>query len=305
MTTLSVELARVEDSAGVARFWGLARTVVLAAFVATLAPAGSLGQSARLRPVHDPTQGRPSHVFHLPGIGGERRTDHQWADGLADGGAVLGGRGGVEIFDWTDGRRGLQALVAYDRNREQARQLASMLVDRRRHHPAEPIVVTAHSGGAGVAAWALEALPAGVTIDRLVLVAPALSPGYDLSPALARVSGRAIALFSPLDAMVLGTGTRVFGTIDRVNADAAGRVGFLTPGDDRAAPTTRRRDRATTRPTTQPTFADPAQYAKLVQVPYDPAWASLGNRGSHNGAMRREFVRRVVAPMLLAPAASE
>ena len=291
--------------------WGLARSAVVVALMAVLAPAPAPAQSARLG--GGAGAGRPARVVHLPGIGGERAVDHGWVAGLIDGGAVArdggpdggpdGGEPEAEVFDWTDGRPGLPALAAYDHNRARAVQLAGRLADLRRAEPGRPIVLTAHSGGAGIAVWALEALPPGVSVDRLVLVAPALSPGYDLSPALAHVSGRAYALTSARDAVVLGTGTRLFGTIDRVNADAAGRVGFDVPGP---AADAARGDLPSTRPTTRPAarFADPAQYAKLVALPYDPAWAEIGNRGGHRGAMGRAFARRVVAPLLLAPAAT-
>jgi hypothetical protein len=75
---------------------------------------------------------------------------------------------------------------------------------------------------------------------------------------------------------VLGAGTRMFGTIDGVKSDAAGRVGFAKPA-----------------------AADDAAYAKLVAVPYDPAWMRLRNIGDHVGPMMRPFAKEVIARLLL------
>jgi len=59
-----------------------------------------------------------------------------------------------------------------------------------------------------------------------------------------------------------------------VKTDAAGRVGFRRP------------------------TADPRQYAKLIEHPYQRGWSRLGNFGDHTGAMSRPFVRQVIAPIL-------
>ena len=75
---------------------------------------------------------------------------------------------------------------------------------------------------------------------------------------------------------VLGLGTKMFGTVDGVRGEAAGKVGF-----------------------TKPKAADPQQYAKLVQIPYDSAWMKWGNDGDHIGSMSRSFAREVVAPLLV------
>ena len=88
---------------------------------------------------------------------------------------------------------------------------------------------------AGPAIWTLERLPGDVKVACFVMLAPALSPTYDLSKGLAHVSGSAYCFNSPDDDMVLGTGTNLFGTMDGVRCDAAGRVGFVKPPDADAA----------------------------------------------------------------------
>jgi hypothetical protein len=81
-----------------------------------------------------------------------------------------------------------------------------------------------------------------------------------------------------MDLVVLGAGTRIFGTIDRVKSVAAGLVGFRVPRslDD----------------------SDRAQYAKLRQVRWRPAMASTGYLGGHVGSDSPAFLRRYVVPLL-------
>ena len=109
-----------------------------------------------------------------------------------------------------------------------------------------------------------------------MLLASALSPSYDLSKALSHVRGKAYAFSSPNDGIVLGAGTSVFGTIDGKQCQAAGLCGFACPKT-----------------------ADEEQYAKLVPMPYDPAWIKLGNIGDHIGVTSRAFAETVIAPILM------
>jgi hypothetical protein len=91
------------------------------------------------------------------------------------------------------------------------------------------------------------------------------------------VRTKAHAFTSTGDLIVLGAGTRMFGTMDRVKIDAAGRIGFATPD--------------------APQYPD--QYRKLVAWPYDPDWIQYGNIGDHIGGMTRPFARNVLAPVML------
>ncbi|MGC4032046.1 MAG: hypothetical protein QM754_09995 [Tepidisphaeraceae bacterium] len=122
----------------------------------------------------------------------------------------------------------------------------------------------------------LEKLPAGVNVQTLVLLASALSPGYDLSSALSHVDGRAIVFYSRYDDLVLGVGTKTLGTYDRQFVEAAGKVGFDKPASPEAA----------------------AAYAKLVQFPYETRWATLGNDGAHIGVMSARFAKTILSPII-------
>src|SRR4051812_1017529 len=165
------------------------------------------------------------YLLHLPGIGGFRRIDRALLGGLQDGGLRLE----FDDYDWTGENPGLIALTNYARNHEQAQIVCDKITARFRVHPAGQIFLTSHSGGAGIAAWALEKLPADVYVQDVLMLAPALSPGYDLTHALAHIRGKLYVFFSPNDVIILSTGTRLFGTIDGIKSDAAGFAGFTRP----------------------------------------------------------------------------
>ena len=123
----------------------------------------------------------------------------------------------------------------------------------RAEQPDDPVFLVAKSGGRGW--WSRRSSSSTKdSVERAILLAPALSPDYDLT---AGPAGRA-----PGDGRLLvaagrdrpGGGDPVFGTADRVRTVSAGLVGFRSPA---AGP-----------PRTQPRAA---AYAKLRQVRWAPA----------------------------------
>jgi pimeloyl-ACP methyl ester carboxylesterase len=235
-------------------------------FLALLLPTAFAKSPA---PTADAPKSR-QHLIHLPGIAGEQHLDRQFVKGLREGGYS----GTLEIVDWPRNDAGLNALFARKRNEAEADKLAEKLRKLAQEDPKRRINLIAHSGGSGIAAWALERLPDDVKIDTLVFIAPALSQRYDLSKALRHVRGKLYAFTSENDVIVLGAGTRMFGTIDGVNEDASGMRGFTMPDD-----------------------ADAEQYKKLVHMRYDAAWMDHGNIGDHIGGMGRTFAAKVIAPL--------
>ncbi len=131
----------------------------------------------------------------------------------------------------------------------QAEALAAEVRAFRARNPEAPVFLVGKSGGTGIVVRALEQLPEG-SVESAILLAPALSPRYDLTRALRAVRREMVVFWSPLDLIVLGAGTRLFGTIDRVRAVSAGLVGFRPPPE-----------------------AEAAQYAKLRQVRWRPRMA--------------------------------
>lgn len=159
----------------------------------------------------------------------------------------------------------------------QAAAMAAAVEGFRARRPGAPAFLVGKSGGSGVVVGALERLPED-SVEAAVLIAPALSPGYDLGRALRAVRREMVAFWSPLDVFILGLGTRLFGTIDRVRAAGAGLVGFREPEglDDSGR----------------------AQYAKLRQVRWRPGMAATGYLGGHVGPDSPRFLRKYVVPLL-------
>ena len=253
--------------------------VVACAFAAGCTNKAAAGQAQQVasttRPAAKPAT-RPiwtgNYHLHLPGISGIRGIDRSLMRGLNESGLDAK----IESYDWTTADPGLGSLLAHRRAMDESDNVGQIILEHYRANPAARITITAHSGGGAIITWALEKLPDDVMVDSIVLLAPALSPTYDLSRALKHVRGHVYVFYSEYDAVVLGAGTSLFGTMDGVKTEAAGKVGFQ-----------------------QPETADAGQYKKLVQFPYDRAWMKYDNTGEHIGTMNRAFAREVIVPTLL------
>ncbi len=186
----------------------------------------------------------------------------------------------VEVFRWGHGfGRWLVDLTDVANHEAKAQQLAALIRQFQREHPHEPVFMVAKSGGTGLAVKALEQLDPE-SIEQVVLIAPALSPRYDLTPALRAVGGEIVVFWSPLDFIVLGIGTKLLGTIDRVRSVSAGLVRFVAP----ARPPGR--------------AIGLAPYDRLRQVKWRPSMATSGHLGGHVGPDSPRFLRKYVAPLL-------
>ena len=159
---------------------------------------------------------------------------------------------------------------------EEGRCLAAQIVAVKQHCPERAVYLIGHSSGSAVVLATAEALPP-CSLERIVLLAPAVSNEYDLRPAL-RTSRQGIDVFTSrrdLGALALATG--VVGTADRRHTAAAGRVGFCPllrcPGDERL-------------------------YAKLRIHPWDRTVAWTGNHGSHYGTLGQGYLRAYILPLL-------
>jgi pimeloyl-ACP methyl ester carboxylesterase len=214
-----------------------------------------------------------AHVLQVTGIGGATPEDRAMLAALRSSGFA----GSLQLYDWTGGEPSFAAYCDRKRQMSETRRVVEMVTAIRRSEPQGQIILIGDSAGAGIAVWTLERLPADVRVDQVVLLAPALSPTYDLRPALAHVDHKMIVFPSDRDTLVLGVATTLFGTIDVVHTNAAGLSGFdIPPGAQ-------------------------ASYQKVTQRPYDPAWLELGDDGGHSGAMAPSFVSVVLSPMLTHP----
>jgi pimeloyl-ACP methyl ester carboxylesterase len=188
----------------------------------------------------------------------------------------------VEAVVWGHGfGRWYSDLSDVENHGRQADRIAGRIRDYRREHPGLPVFVVGKSGGAGLAIKALERLEDD-SVERAVLLAPALSPRYDLSRALRAVRRDMTVFTSPLDVVILGVGTRLFGTIDRVRTFGAGLVGFAVLDGDRGH-----------------------SYEKLRQVRWRPGMVGLGHLGGHFGTDLPRFLRASVVPLLRADEPAE
>lgn len=217
-------------------------------------------------------------VYVLPGIEGRSSLNRNIAIGLARGEVPAA----IEIYDWTSGIPGnfVGNLTNYERNRRRARELASRIVAYRNRHPRAPVVLVGHSGGCGIAALAIEALPAGRQVDLVIMLAPAISPNYDLTTVLRRTRLGVVNCYSAFDSALLGAGTTVFGTIDRGRGASAGMVGFEVPedlGED----------------------AVRLYEAKLRQVQWTDRLAQYGALGDHFTWASIKFAEKYLAPLIL------
>jgi hypothetical protein len=202
------------------------------------------------------------------------------ATGLKYAAAWSGSGLRVETLHWCHGRWRWHAdLTDTARHDEQARALADRIRDWSDAHPDRPVALVAKSGGSIVMVRALEALETG-SVSAAVLLAPALRPEYDLSRALRAVQGELVVHHSPLDVIILGLGTQLFGTADRAFTPAAGLTGFRRPPG-----------------------ADPSSYARLRQKRWRPSMARCAYLGGHLGVDNPWFLLRHVLPVI-APGAS-
>ncbi len=184
----------------------------------------------------------------------------------------------VRVVPWGHGFGRWHADLTNVENRDRwAREMAAEVEAFHEQHSGSPAFLVGKSGGTGVVVKALEQIPEGA-IERAVLLAPALSPDYDLSRALRAVRRELVVFWSPLDLIVLGLGTRIFGTIDRIRTVSAGLVGF--------------------RPPHSLDEVSRAQYSKLRQVRWRPEMAVTGYVGGHVGPDSPAFLRKYVVPLL-------
>jgi len=216
-------------------------------------------------------------VIILPGIEGRSVWNRNIARGLDEGGVTSA----ITVDDWTARLPGsfVYNLTNLQRNQSQANRIAERVLAYREQHPGSPVHMIGHSGGGGIAILALEALPPGRQIDMAILLAPALSPDYDLSTALRRTRFGICNFHSTRDVSFLKVGTSLFGPIDRDFGVSAGAVGFHEPEGL--------------------SEADRQLYAgRLRQVRWNPNMKEVGADGTHLGWASRKFAREYLAPLI-------
>lgn len=214
----------------------------------------------------------------LPGLNGESTLHESLAKGLADAGVDCA----IDIYDWTTGHILLfwWYLCDWQRNLAQAGKIAGKIVDYQQQYPGRPVHLVGYSAGGPMALLALAALPPGHTVDRVILLGAAVSPEFNLAPALQAATGGIWNFQSPIDQFFLGLGTLVFGTLDRRHRVSAGAIGFKLPEGL--------------------TDVEQQLYAtRLHSIVYEWKMAGSFHFGGHFGWTNRVFVSEWVAPVLL------
>lgn len=203
----------------------------------------------------------------IPGVIGQC----EQLDGTCDALREAGVKYNLEIIDWgTSPFQPIENLTNLKANIRRAERIAARLTELRRQRPDQPLVLLGKSGGGGLAVMAVERLPEDVKIDRLILIATAISQQYDLAKVRAHCKDKVICFYSPVDGIV-AWGTLLFGTIDRHNAISVGHSGFV----DRAG-RLRHED-------------------KLEQISWEPSWILAGHHGGHTGYRGRQWIKQYLA----------
>ncbi|MDP9174208.1 MAG: alpha/beta hydrolase [Planctomycetota bacterium] len=217
----------------------------------------------------------PDTVIVVPGIGGDGPEYGGVGKALRDAGS----NDCLQVFEWglhmplffiTISDRGLHERTE--------KRLAELVTRWHADHPHARIVLIAHSAGAGVVLGMLPRLdPAIASIGSVILLAPALSPQYDLAPALHRVTAMHV-FYSEDDDFWQGLGPSLFGNYDGHHESGAGRRGFEAKS------------------------LTPDQRQILFQHPFETAWKKYGNHGGHYDWLAHDFVIHVLKPLIDSPA---
>lgn len=219
-------------------------------------------------------QSGPGIIFVAGGVGGWDllAATYQWSLPRA------GVHHEIRHFDWTHGKgRPFKDLQDTRNSLVMGQKLATLIREAQAEDPYRPIYLIGRSGGACVVLAAAELL-APQTLERVILLSAAVSTAYDLRPALRATRLGIVSFHSRYDQLVLGWGTSSFGTMDRYYGPSAGLRGFRVPLELDAE--------------------DRAQYAKLVQLHWNPSMLLEGHTGGHFGTRMPAFVIKEVAPWL-------
>ncbi len=249
------------------RFW----LVCLAALPACQLPRGERGEFGVRPALPEPPPAR--HVaFVADGAGDYRYCSRELRCAAREDGWPLD----VVTFVWSHGYlRNLADHTDYANVRARGHELAGRVEEQRRLRPDIPVSLVGHSSGSAVVLAAAEELPAG-SLDRIVLLAPAVSYDYDLRPALKTVRGGLDNFYSREDRFWLGAIPVVFGTTDsQTESRAAGRIGFkpeVKPGEE-------------------------VLFSKLKQYEWNPTLEQVGHDGGHFGGYAQGHLRKFVLPL--------
>lgn len=226
----------------------------------TCSPEDLLSSPAR----HGSSARESGRVIILPGV---RNTQFQLAGFVREIEALLPNFD-VEVRRWGTPLLGLRNLRAHERNNATANAIAAEIAEWRRSNPQAKLYLVGYSGGGGMAVLIASALPDDVALDRLVLVAPAISPSYPIVDAVLPHVSEFLVNYSSSKDLQVGAGTLRFGTIDREFTQAAGASGFAM------------------------------KHPRIVQWQWTDIDRRLGHAGNHVAYLGRRWQRANLVPVL-------
>jgi pimeloyl-ACP methyl ester carboxylesterase len=209
-------------------------------------------------------------VVFLPGGGGDDSVYSHAMESLA----AHGNDDHLHIQNWGYRWPFLLFTISSLRLHEQIeRQVAEEIVRQRWSFPKSRIVLIGHSAGAGAVLGAVARLPAAMRVGPIILLAPDLSPEFNLKPALSHSTSIDV-FYNPHDCFWQGFGPILVGTYDRVHCVGAGKRGFRLDSFSLA------------------------EKLRVKQYQYQEAWKSLGENGGHFDWMAPDFFAAVIAPLI-------
>jgi pimeloyl-ACP methyl ester carboxylesterase len=216
---------------------------------------------------------QPTHVlFVADGAGDYRAASTTIRETAAADGWPLD----VRVFVWSHGfMRSIADHTDSEWARERGKELAGVVLAQKQARPDLPVSLVGHSAGCFVVLVAAEQLPPD-TLERIVLLSPSVSSGYDVRTALRTTRNGMDVFYSRSDRVFLGAFTALTGTSDDASQNRpAGRFGF--------------------EPTLQP--GEEGLFTKLRQYEWNTTLEPTGNDGGHYGAYQPGHLRRFVLPL--------
>jgi len=175
---------------------------------------------------------RQGLVVILPGIEGHSAANQSIRQGLYDANVPYA----LAIYSWGFPVPGVGLYVNQTNaagNREAGKELAGRIQQYRSNYGKDrPIFLIGHSGGGGVAIFALEALAAmgSDPVEGAFLLSASISSNYPLATALRMTRRGIVNVYNPEDEL-LNSGTAIFGNVDGGRGPSAGRTGFQSRHD--------------------------------------------------------------------------
>jgi pimeloyl-ACP methyl ester carboxylesterase len=218
--------------------------------------------------------GQRGVVFVVDGAGSFHATSEAFQKAVQEACLPLS----VVPVEWSHGfGRVVADHTDWNHAQEEGCRLAGEIAAYRQDHPGSAIYLVAHSAGSGVALTAAGVLPPN-SLDRIILLAPSVSTGFDLRPALRSTREGIDVFYSSRDVFSLGLCVAFVGTADGCRGcQAAGRFGFQA------------------RPETP---EDAVLFAKLRQHPWERCVLWTGNLGHHSGTKHQRFLHAYILPLL-------